>query len=184
VEAGLMFLLWLISAFVTFIAIAVFGFVFVLASALMGELFEHGDFSHDADTHGGPSLLSSRVLSVFVTAFGAFGAIGSHLGYGVGLSTSMGFGGGLVFAGTIYVFARFLYGQQASSHIEVRSLVGKTAEVCVAIPRGGLGQIRCQLGDTVIEKIARAKDNEEIPANTRVKIEEIVGETILVRRAD
>jgi len=40
------------------------------------------------------------------------------------------------------------------------------------------------LGDTVIEKIARAKDNEEIPANSVVKIEAIVGETVLVRRAE
>ena len=29
-------------------------------------------------TARGPSLLSSRILSVFVTAFGAFGAIGIH----------------------------------------------------------------------------------------------------------
>jgi hypothetical protein len=36
----------------------------------------------------------------------------------------------------------------------------------------------------VVEKVARAKDNEEIPANALVKIEEIVGETIIVRRAE
>ena len=37
-------------------------------------------------------------VSGFVTAFGGFGAIGMRLGYGVGLSTAMGFGGGFVFA--------------------------------------------------------------------------------------
>jgi membrane protein implicated in regulation of membrane protease activity len=172
------------SAFVTFLAIAAFGFVFLVASAVLGDLFEHGDFAHDADIHGGPSVLSSRILSVFVTAFGCFGAIGIHLGYSLGVSTAMGFGGGLAFGAVIYFFASFLYSQQASSHTLIGDLVGQTGEVSVAIPKGGLGQVRCTLGDTVVEKIARARGNEEIPANTAVVIEAIVGETVLVRRAE
>jgi membrane protein implicated in regulation of membrane protease activity len=180
-----MALLLFISAFSTFIAIAVFGFVFVAASALLGDLFEHGDLGHDVDGHeGGPSVLSSRILSVFVTAFGGFGAIGSYLGYSLGVSTAMAFGGGLLFGGIIYFFARFLYGQQASSHVHMGDLVGCTAEVSVAIPAKGLGQIRCTIGDSVVEKVARAKDGGEIPANTLVKVEEVVGETVLVSRAE
>ncbi len=177
-----------ISAFSTFIAIAVFGFVFVLASAILGDLFEHGDIGHDMDHgdggHGGPSILSSRILSVFVTAFGGFGAIGCYLGYGVGPSTGMAFGGGIVFASVIYFFARFLYGQQASSHVVTSDLVGHTAEVIIAIPEKGLGQIKCTLGDSVVEKIARSKTGESIPANTLVKVEEIVGDMVLVKRAE
>ncbi len=172
------------SIFTTFLAIAVFGFVFVLGSAVFGDIFEHGDFAHDVDGHGGPSLLSSRILSVFVTSFGCFGAVGSHLGWGVGPSTAMGFGGGVLFAGLLLLFARFLYGQQASSHVEPRDLIGKTAQVSVAIPKGGVGQVRCAWGDTAVEKIARGKEGEEIAVNTVVKIEEIVGETVLVRRAE
>lgn len=180
-----MFFLVGTSAFLTFLAIAAFGFVFLVASSIFGDLFEHGDIGHDADGHGGgPSILSSRVLTVFVTAFGAFGAIGIHLGYGVGASTAMGFGGGLVFGAAIYLFATFLWGQQASSHINVEDLKGSTAQVSVAIPSKGLGQVRCTIGGSVIEKIARSKDGEEIPANTLVKIEEIVGETVLVRKAE
>lgn len=172
------------SAFVTFLAIAVFGFIFVVASSLLGDLFDHGDVSHDVGHGAGPSLLSSRILSVFVTAFGAFGAIGIHLGYGVGTSTAMGFGGGILFAGAIYVFASFLYSQQASSHVQLADLVGNTAQVSVAIPKGGLGQVRCSLGDTVVEKVARASGNDEIPVNTLVKIQTIVGEVVLVDRAE
>lgn len=172
------------SIFTTFLAIAAFGFVFLLGSAVFGDLFEHGDFAHDVDGHGGPSLLSSRILSVFVTAFGCFGAVGSHLGYGAGTSTAMGFGGGVLFAGLLFLFARFLFAQQASSHVEPRDLVGKTGQVIVTIPKGGVGQVRCSWGDTAIEKIARGREGEEIPANTIVKIEDIVGETVLVRRAE
>ena len=171
------------GAFVTFLAIAVFGFIFLLASAVFGDLFEHGDIGHDADGHGGgPSILSSRVMTVFVTAFGAFGAIGIHAGFGVGTSTAMGFGGGVVFGALIYFFASFLYSQQASSHVSASELVGRTAQVTVTIPKGGLGQIRCTLGDTVLEKIANSKDGEEIPVNTLVKVVELVGEIALVQR--
>jgi len=174
-----------ISAFVTFLAIAIFGFVFLIGSSILGDLFDHGDFGHDADGHGaGPSLLSSRILSVFVTAFGSFGAIGIHLGYGVGVSTAMGFGGGVVFAGVIYLFASFLYSQQASSHVQTSDLLGNTAQVSVAIPKGGVGQVRCVLGDTVVEKVARAADNEGIPVNALVKISTIVGGVVLVSRTE
>jgi len=179
-----MILLASTSAFVTFLAIAVFGFVFLLAGAVFGDLFDHGDMGHDGGDHGGPSILSTRVLSGFVTAFGGFGAIGIHLGYGIGTSTAMAFGGGVAFGGVVYVFIWVLFSQEASSHILVGDLVGRSAEVSIAIPKGGLGQVRCTLGDNVVEKIARAKDNQEIPANSVVKIEEIVGETLLVRRSE
>jgi membrane protein implicated in regulation of membrane protease activity len=184
-EATDMILLASTSAFVTFLAIAAFGFVFLIASAILGDLFDHGDFSHDADGHaGGPSLLSSRILSMFITAFGSFGAIGIHLGHGVGVSTAMGFGGGVLFAGVLYVFASFLYSQQASSHVRTGDLVGNTGQVSVAIPKGGMGQVRCALGDTVVEKVARASNNEEIPVNTLVKITAVVGDIVLVARAE
>ena len=173
------------SAFITFLAIAAFGFVFVVASSILGDIFEHGDLGHDTDGHGGgPSVLSSRVLSVFVTAFGSFGAIAIHLGYGLGLSTVIGFGGGVLFAGIIYLFASFLYGQQASSHVQISDLVGRTAQVSVAIPQSGMGQVRCTLGDSVVEKLARASSNEEIALNTLVKITSIVGDTVFVERAE
>jgi hypothetical protein len=176
------------SAFAIFLAIAAIGFLFLIVSFVFGEIFGHADVgAHGGDVHGdvhGVGFLNSRVLSVFVTAFGGFGAIGAHLGYRVEVSTAMGLAGGLVFGGIIYLFASFLYGQQASSGFGVGELVGRTAQISVAIPAGGLGQVRCALGENVIEKLARTVDGEAIPANTSVKIESIVGETLLVRRAD
>ena len=177
------------SAFAIFLALASVGFLFLVVSFVFGELFGHADFSgHDADLHGelhgGVSFFSTRVLSVFVTAFGGFGAIGIHLGYGTGVSTAIGLGGGLFFGALIYLFASFLYSQQASSEVRVSDLVGRTAQVSAAIPRGGLGQVRCTLGESVVEKIARSQDGAEIPANATVKIEAVVGETALFRRGE
>ncbi len=176
------------SAFAIFLGIAALGFFFLIFSLLFGELFGHADLGgHDADFHGdfhGISFFSTRVMSVFVTAFGGFGAIGIHLGYGIGVSTGMGLVGGLVFGAAIYLFAAFLFSQQASSDIRVNDLLGKTAQVSVAIPRGGLGQVRCVLGESVVERIARSANGEEIPANAAVKIQNIVGETCVVSRAE
>ena len=179
-----------ISAFAIFLGIAALGFLFLLVSFVFGEAFGHGGIGghdglpHDVqgDAHG-VSIFSTRILSVFITAFGGFGAIGIHLGYRIEISTILGLIGGAIFGGIIYLFASFLYGQQASSDIRVSELIGRTAQVTVAIPENGLGQIRCSLGESVVEKIARTEDGGAIPVNTSVRIESVVGETVLVRRA-
>ena len=133
------------SAFAVFLGIASIGFLFLVISFLFGEFFGHGDLGgHDADFHGdvhadaGVSIFSTRVLSVFVTAFGGFGAIGIHLGYGTEVSTALGVAGGLVFGSIIYLFASFLFSQQASSEIRMSELCGGMAHVSVAIPKGGV----------------------------------------------
>lgn len=177
-----------LSAFGIFLGIAALGFLFLIVSFVFGEVFGHGDGGgHGGDVHGevhGISFLNPRVLSVFVTAFGGFGAIGVHLGQRIEISTAIGLAGGVVFGGIIYLFARFLYGQQASSGVGVGELVGRMGHISVAIPEGGLGQVRCALGENIVEKLARTVDGGAIPANTSVKIESIVGETVLVRRAE
>jgi hypothetical protein len=177
-----------LSAFAIFLAIAAVGFLFLIISLLFGEIFGHGDIgAHGGDVHGdahGVGFLNLRVLSVFVTAFGGFGAIGVHLGYRTEIATAIGLVGGFIFGGIIYLFASFLYGQQASSGVGVGELVGRTGQISVAIPAGGLGQVRCALGENVVEKLARTVDGGAIPANTSVTIESIVGETVLVRRAE
>ena len=179
------------SAFAVFLGIASIGFLVLVVSFLSGELFDHGDLAgHDADfhgdVHGGPgvSIFSSRILSVFVTAFGGFGAIGIHLGHSIEVSTIWGGTGGLIFGTIIYLFASFLYSQQASSEVRVSDLAGSTALVSVSIPKAGVGQVRCTLGESVVDKIARSQDGEPIPANTVVKIEAVLGETVVVRRAE
>ena len=177
-----------ISAFTIFLGIAAVGFIFLVLSFVFGDLFGHGDVgghdigAHDVHADSGVSIFSTRVLSVFVTAFGGFGAIGVHLGYRIEVSTAIGLVGGFIFGGLIYLFASFLYSQQASSDIRVSDLVGRTAQVSVAIPQNGLGQIRCSLGESLVEKLARTADGTAVPVNTSVKIESIVGETVLVRR--
>src|SRR6185503_998388 len=96
-------------------------------------------------------------------------------------ATGIGFGGGVIFGGAIYAFARFLYGQQASSDVRSSDLVGQTARVVVTIPAGGIGQIRCRVGEELVDKIARSKDGQAIAENAVVQVEESLGEVVIVR---
>ena len=170
------------SAFGVFLGIAAIGFVFLLISLIFGEIFEHfeGGFDHDLD-HGGPSFLSVRILSVFVTAFGGFGAVGIHYGLSMLEASGVGFGSGVFFSTLIFLFARFLYGQQATTKVLSSDLVGQTARVVVGIPPNGVGQVRCRIGEEVFDKVARSRSGEAVPENAIVTVEETLGEVVIVR---
>ncbi|MBK5292514.1 MAG: hypothetical protein JJE04_12665 [Acidobacteriia bacterium] len=168
-----------LSSFAVFIGIGSLGFLFLLVSLVFGEIFEGHDLDHDLD-HG-PSFFSTRILSVFVTAFGGFGAIATQYGLSVLPASGVGFAGGLVFASLIYYFAQFLYGQQATTQLQTGDVVGMTARVIVSIPANGVGQVRCRVGEEMVDRIAKGKGGMTIAENTVVRIEESLGEMVVVR---
>jgi membrane protein implicated in regulation of membrane protease activity len=172
-----------LNAFTVFLAIAAIGFGFLLISLVFGEIFDHfdGGLDHDFD-HGGPGFFSTRVMSVFVTAFGGFGAIATHYGLSPLPASGVALAGGLLLATPIYYFARFLFSQQASSDMRTQDLVGQTGRVVVAIPAGGIGQVRCRVGEELVDRIARAREPVTIAENDAVIVEEVLGETIVVRK--
>jgi membrane protein implicated in regulation of membrane protease activity len=171
------------SAFTVFLGIAAIGFLILLASFLFGEIFEHfgdGGWDHDLG-HGGPSFFSMRVLSVFITAFGGFGAIGIHYGLSALPASGVGFLSGVICATLIYSFARFLYSQQATTEVRSTDLAGRTGRAVVAIPAGGVGQVRCQVGEELIDTMAKSHDGAAIAENAIVRIEQVLGEIVIVR---
>src|SRR5688572_29123637 len=171
-----------LNAFSVFLAIAAVGFLFMMISLFFGEILDHfdGGLDHDLD-HGGPGFFSTRAMGVFITAFGGFGAVATHYGLTPFPAAMVGLASGLVFGSAVYAFARFLYGQQATSELRSADLVGQSARVVVTIPAGGIGQIRCRLGEELVDKVARANDGLSIPENATVKVEEVLGEVVIVR---
>ena len=170
-----------VSPLLVFLAIAALGFIFLLVSLVVGDLFD--SFGIDAAMDGGADahgLLDSRVISVFITAFGGFGAIGVQMGFGIVASSMMGLAGGVVFGGLVSIFARFLYKQQSSSSVSAAQMVGRTAQVVVSIAPGNLGQVSCRVGEERIERLARSKDNQEIKVGAMVRVEEIAGDSVIV----
>ncbi|MBX3244089.1 MAG: hypothetical protein KF685_06500 [Acidobacteria bacterium] len=157
------------------------GFVFLLASLILGDIFEM--FGGEADLGGDGAdfgLFDSRVIAVFVTAFGGFGTIGVWMGWGAVGSSLVGLLGGVVFGGIVSAFGRFLISQQASSSVTDNDLVGRTAQVTVTIKPGELGQISAKIGDERVEKLARIKGDSELKVGTIVKIVTVAGDSVLV----
>lgn len=172
-----------ISALTVFLIIAGVGLVFLVAALLFGEIFDHVGVEVDGgvDGHG---FLDTRVVSVFITSFGGFGAIGIQTGLGVLASSLLGLASGIVLGGVVSLFGRFLVSQQATSSVNAAQLVGRTAQIIVAIPAGGIGQISCRVGEERVEKIARSRDGAELKSGALVRIEEIAGDSVIVSLAD
>ena len=170
-----------LSPLMVFLAIASLGFIFLLLSLLIGDLFDSFGFDTGldggADGHG---FLDSRVMSVFITSFGGVGAIGIQSGLGTVASSLLGLAGGIVLGGLVSLFARFLYKQQASTSVTTAQLIGRTAQVIVQISPGSLGQVSFRIGEERVEKLARSKDGSEIKAGSLVRVEEIAGDSLIV----
>lgn len=158
------------------------GFVFLLISLVVGDVFEAVGFDLNGGIDAGLDfgLLDSRVIAVFITAFGGFGVIGAQMGFGAVGSSLIGLLGGVVFAAVVSVFGRFLVAQQASSSVTDNDLIGRTAQVTVAIRAGAIGQITAKIGDERVERIARAKDGAEISTGSIVKVESVIGDSVIV----
>ena len=127
------------SAFAIFLAIAAVGFLFLIVSFVFGEIFGHADLGgHGGDVHGdihGVSFFNTRVLSVFVTAFGGFGAIGVHLGYRIEISTAIGSGGRSRYSAESFTcLLAFSMASRPRAAFACGELVGRTAQMSVAIP--------------------------------------------------
>lgn len=173
-------------------AIAAFGFLFLLVMLFVGELFgsDHDVGVHeladhaDSDASGGPSIFSARIMASFVTAFGVGGVVGRYLELSHPASSGIGIAAGLVLAGVVYQFAKFLYSQQASSDVRMTELVGQPAEVSVAIPAGGVGQVILTSRGERSEHLARAADGVAVARGTEVVITGLRGDSVVVSRAD
>lgn len=174
-----------ITPLMIFLAIAALGFVFLIISLVVGDIFDSLGFDLGLDGGAdGHSLLDSRVISVFVTAFGGFGAIGIQMGLSIVASSLLGLAGGVVLGGLVSLFGRFLYKQQSSSSVTTAQLVGRSAQVVVSIAPGSLGQVSCRIGEERVEKLARARDNREIKVGATVRVDEVAGDSLIVSPYD
>jgi membrane protein implicated in regulation of membrane protease activity len=170
--------------------IAFVGFVFLLVMLFVGELFGHdhdlamhdGGFDHgDGDVGGGPSVFSSRIMAAFVTAFGVGGVVGRYYNLPHPAASGVGIATGAVMAGLVYQFAKILYGQQASSELQMTRLVGRSAEVTVAIPANGVGQVTLSVAGERTEHVARSTDGKAVARGTQVVITALGGDSVTVR---
>ena len=182
-----------------FLFIALFGVGFLLLSFIMGEIGEAfdsvGDFIGDnvdlpggADVGGGhgdadgPSPLSLRNLMAFLTAFGASGLITSAYGWDTLQSSLFAVVPGIAMAFVAYRFMKTLYGQEASSVLQVSSLVGRTGVVEVGVPQSGLGRVLMSTVGGRSSFIARSEDGSPIASGESVVVKSTLGTDLVVSR--
>ncbi len=167
-------------------AIGAMGFLFLIVMLFVGEIFggDHDVGGHevptDAGDHGGPSWLSARIMAAFLTAFGVGGVVARYYSLSHPAASGVGVVAGVVMAGIVYQFARLLYSQQASSEVRMSALVGRYAEVSVAIRKDGVGQISLTYGGERSEHIARSDDGRALSQGTSVVISGLRGDTVIV----
>lgn len=173
-------------------AIGAFGLLFLLVMLFVGEIFgaDHDIGGHDVsvehgnvDHSGGPSVFSARIMSSFLTAFGVGGVVGRYYNLSHPAASGVGVASGIVLSGVVYQFAKLLYSQQASSEVRMSSLVGRSAEVTVAIGERGVGQIALTVGGERSEHIARTADGRAVPRGTEVVITALRGDSVVVEPA-
>src|SRR5688500_10840816 len=168
-------------------AIGAFGFLFLIVMLFLGEL-SGGD--HDGHVepsgvdHGGPGVFSARIMAAFVTAFGVGGVAGRYYGLSHPAASGVGVVSGIVMAGLVYQFAKMLYSQQASVEVRMPGLVGRSAEVSVAIPAGGVGQISLMASGERSEHIARSAGGQAIPRGAEVIVTGLRGDSLVVAPAN
>jgi membrane protein implicated in regulation of membrane protease activity len=171
-------------------AIAAFGFLLLLVMLVAGDFLggDHDIGGHDAGLDhggeaGGPSVFSIRIMSSFLTAFGVGGVVARYYNLSHPAAAGVGTVAGAVMSTLVYQFARLLYSQQASSDLRMPRLVGMTAEVTVAIPAGGIGQVTLTYGGERSEHIARSGDGSALPRGAAVVITGLGGDSVTVARA-
>lgn len=129
-------------------------------------------------------ILSPVTLSMAALAFGGSGLIlmkvclwplWMHLGGAVICAT-------LTALLVAYLLYKLFSATQASSHGTSEEAIGLEAEVTVALPHQGLGEIAFVLRGTRMTNPARTADGKELPPGTSVKIVDWVGNTYVVEK--
>jgi len=158
-----------------FVSIFGVGFVMLLITSIFGHDADTDvghDFGGDAD-HGshGPSIFSTKMLSLILVGFGA-GGFGVRATTGAGMfAASMGGVAGAVVLGVIgYLIIRGFYGSQASSTVTDDDIIGCDGNLLDGIPEGGRGQVACVVRGREITFLARSKDGSPIKRGAPVKI--------------
>jgi len=175
-----------------FVGIALVGLFFLGVSALFGGSHDVGEhefsfeqgYGTDADhaLGGGPSPFSLRIISLFVTAFGAVGAIARYYNASYMASSVVGVAGGFAVGAIGWRLMKLFWEQQATSTVSVDELLGVIGEVKTAIPASGVGQVSVVVKSQRLYSLARSKDGRPIEEGVLVKIVAHPGDAVIVER--
>jgi membrane protein implicated in regulation of membrane protease activity len=168
------------------------GFVYALVSGALGHFFG-GDSHVHLDTSGhvgfdggdaGLSIASPTLIAAFLSGFGGAGLIAHNLyGPSPGVGLMIAIVGGLAVSGGAYLLLGLLYQKtQAGSEFRDDQVVGRSAEVSLAIPGDGVGEIVFSVKGSRNIAPARSEDGKAIPKHSTVKITRSGSGTLYVKK--
>ncbi len=165
-----------------FLTLLLVGFCMLMFSLLFDHDhdFDHGEMG-DGDGHGMPRWLSLKVIAVFLTAFGAAGAIARFYDFSMMASSLIAIAAGLVLGFVVYQLLGLVYAQQASSHVTAGDVLHQRGHVTVRIAPGQVGEVACTVKGSQYSYLAQAQGGGEIAEGASVEIVETLGERVLVR---
>jgi membrane-bound ClpP family serine protease len=163
------------------------GLSLTLLAFLIGEIFDLADIGGSDSLGGDPSPFSSRVIFVFMTAFGGVGFIGQSAGWGIPLSALAGVVGGLAVAGgTFFLIILPMSRQQGSVKFSLEDLIDLEGEVVDDIPAGGTGRVAFLPPGTGtrVSRAARSQNGAHIPPGTVVRVVHVGPSSVTVTPAE
>lgn len=154
-----------------FVVIGIAGLVLVVASLVLGEVFE-GLF--DAiDIDAGSGLFSAPVIGAFLAAFGFGAALTmSATAVGTGVAALAGVGAGVGFGAATLALTRSLMNMRTDDNVRTGDLVGRPGTVLTRIPPDGFGEVAVVHLGQRLKLNARAAS--PIPAGTPVVVTDVV----------
>lgn len=141
---------------------------------------EIGDIGLEHDVEG-PSPFSLRTVAMFAAGFGAGGLIGQGLGLPDPLSLVPATGVAVATSTTMWLFLRFLYGEQRSTSIQAPDYLGLIGRVIIAIPEGRPGQVALIVKGQRRNVPARSEDGSRIAAQQQVEVVSMEGGMVIVK---
>jgi membrane protein implicated in regulation of membrane protease activity len=144
------------------------------------ELPEMGEIGLEHEVEG-PSPFSLRVVAMFAVGFGAGGLIGKGLGVADAVSLIPASGVAALTAAVMWVFLRFLYGEQRSTSIQATDYLGLVGRVVISIPQDRPGQVALVVKGQRINAPARSEDGSAIRAQVQVEVLGMEGGMVVVK---
>ncbi len=154
-----------------------FGLLFTMVTFVLGELFDMGGGDADAggglDADGSPSPFSSRILFVFMTAFGGFGYLATTADWPVWGDVGAAVVGGLFVAGgTYFLIVLPMSRQQGSVKVSFEDFLNLEGEITSEIPEGGVGRVTliAPSSGARVSQAARSLNGERMSNGTVVRV--------------
>lgn len=145
------------------------------------------DVGHDAALDGADGtsdaafkLVSLQSLTAFFLMFGLVGlALSRESKAGVGLSLAGGVVAGALAVYVIGWLFKSILSLQSSGTLEMQNAVGQIGKVYLTVPASGEGQVEIEIQGRMMILEAVSTSGCELPTGTLVRVDKMVGSTLL-----